>query len=436
MLAHHWEAAGEALEAARWHRRAAEWIGSKDRRESTRHWKTVCALLEGLPTTPETAEIGAQARYRRLLNAVYLGQPDDEQHRLFAEGRALAVEHGSAQQVVLMSLSYAVARVFAGAVRDGVRELREAIRMADESGDPTMRFVARAALVNPLHFSGRLREALALSAEALALSGGDARLGTDVLGFSPYTSVVLIRSLLLTRMGDLETGARELARGRELARTLDDAEALGTSHVFAIICAQMSGRVERVLDDARVALEIAERRGSPFFRAGAHSALGYAYGLVGQWAAGARALEHALAIVAERRTGAQIEPSWLASLTDVYRELGELERAAVTAERALELARDRGTDVWCIEALLALARVQRAVGRDGLEIDALLDEAAVLVDSTGALSLAPLIELARAEVAGVRGDAAARRRVLERAQRGFASMGATAHAERVARLLA
>src|SRR5262249_39681337 len=47
VLAHHWEAAGEALEAARWHHRAAQWIGSKDRREAARHWKTVGALLDG-----------------------------------------------------------------------------------------------------------------------------------------------------------------------------------------------------------------------------------------------------------------------------------------------------------------------------------------------------------------------------------------------------
>src|SRR5262245_19658316 len=28
LLAHHWEAAGEALEAARWNRRAADWAGA------------------------------------------------------------------------------------------------------------------------------------------------------------------------------------------------------------------------------------------------------------------------------------------------------------------------------------------------------------------------------------------------------------------------
>ena len=189
VLAHHWEAAGEALQAARWHRRAAEWIGYKDRREATRHWKTVCALLDGLAPTPEIAQLGALARHRRLYNAVYLGQPEDEQHALFREGRALAAAHGGARQVMQMSISYGLARVFAGAVHDGVRELREAIRLADEAGDRTMRCVARASIVNPLHFAGNLREALARGEEALALCDGDPRFGIEVVGFSPYLTV-------------------------------------------------------------------------------------------------------------------------------------------------------------------------------------------------------------------------------------------------------
>ncbi len=438
VLAHHWEAAGEALEAARWHRRAAEWIGSRDRRAAARHWKRVCALLDELPTTRETAQLETLARFRRLLNAVYLGQPEDEQHTLFVEGRALAQEHGGTLQVLLMSLSYGIARVFAGAVRDGVRELREAMRVADESGDATMRFLARASIVNPLHFAGRLREALALGDEALALSGGDPHIGVDVLGFSPNATVVLVRSMLLMRTGDLEGGSRELARAAEIAHALGDAEAVGTTHVFAVVRAQISGNTAHALDDARAAVEIAERRGSPFFVAGAYSTLGYACAMDGQWANAARALEHALAIVAERRTGAQIEPTWLAYLADVYCALDDIGRAASTAERALALARERGTDVWRIEALLALARIERSrSGRDaGDAIDGLLGEAAALVDTTGAITLAPFVHLERAELARLRGDAAAHAEALRTAHAGFAGVGATGHAERVARLLA
>jgi len=433
VLAHHWEAAGEALEAARWHHRAAQWIGSKDRREAARHWKTVGALLDGLPTTAETAELGVVARSRRLLNAIFLGQPDDEQHTLFAEGRALAAEHGTPLQMLMISTSYGVARVFAGAVRDGVRELRAAVQLADESGDRTMRFLARASLVNPLHFSGLLREALALSEETLALSDGDPRTGHDIAGFSPYVTVVLIRSLLLMRLGQLAAGMRALVEARAVAAAYGDAEAVGTTHVFAVLGAQLSGDVEHVLDDARAAVELAERRGSPFFVAGAHSTLGYAYALTEQWADAASALEHALAIVAERRTGAQIEPAWMALLADVYRALGDHARAVGTAERALALARQRGTDIWCIEALLVLAGLRRSGQRGDAEASAaLLDEAAALIETTGAESLAPVVQLERARLAGWRGERRAHIEGLRTAHAAFTAIGATGHAARVA----
>ena len=73
------------------------------------------------------------------------------------------------------------ASVHAGLRGDAARQ----IRLADEIGDRTMRCVARATIVNPLHFAGNLREALATAAEALELCAGDPRIGIKTVGFSP-----------------------------------------------------------------------------------------------------------------------------------------------------------------------------------------------------------------------------------------------------------
>jgi tetratricopeptide (TPR) repeat protein len=435
VLAHHWESAGEALHAARWHRRAAEWIGKKDRREATRHWKTVCALLDSLPLTPETAQLGALARHRRLYNAVYLGQPEDEQHALYREGRAMAAAHGGAGQVVQLSIGYGVARVFAGAVHEGVREIREAIRLADESGDRTLRCVARASIVNPLHFAGELREALTWADEALALSDGNPRFGLDLLGFSPHLVAMLARIVVLLRTGALADAARWLTRARDTALALQDVEAIGTSHVFAVILADLSGDTDAALDHARTAVALAERRGSPFFRAGAQTTLGQAHFFTGQWAEAAAALEGGLAIVAERRTGLQLEPTWMARLAEAYLELGDSARAVATAERALMLARQRGTEVWRIDALLALARIRRRVdGRAAADaVGALLDDAGAAVAAIGARSMTPLVDVELAELALVRGDDDAAAAALARARAGFLAIGAIRLAARVAR---
>jgi predicted ATPase len=54
LLAHHHEEAGDALAAARWHRRAAEWAGITNAAEGVRHWERVRSLVRTLPHTSET----------------------------------------------------------------------------------------------------------------------------------------------------------------------------------------------------------------------------------------------------------------------------------------------------------------------------------------------------------------------------------------------
>jgi len=55
LLAYHWEAAGEPLAAARWHARAAEWIGLNDYAEAYAHWQRVRALLGQAAQSPEAS---------------------------------------------------------------------------------------------------------------------------------------------------------------------------------------------------------------------------------------------------------------------------------------------------------------------------------------------------------------------------------------------
>jgi predicted ATPase len=54
VLAHHWEEAGDRLQAARWHRRAALRTEDTDASESLRRWYKVRALLAQTAVSPET----------------------------------------------------------------------------------------------------------------------------------------------------------------------------------------------------------------------------------------------------------------------------------------------------------------------------------------------------------------------------------------------
>ncbi len=82
----------------------------------------------------------------------------------------------------------------------------------------------------------------------------------------------------------------------------------------------------------------------------------------------------------------------------------------------------------------ALLEAEGAAAKD--EVQLLLDESAALIEEHGILLFAPTLHERRAQLAALLGDAAGRERELREAHRLYTEMGATGHAERVARELA
>ena len=125
----------------------------------------------------------------------------------------------------------------------------------------------------------------------------------------------------------------------------------------------------------------------------------------------------------------------LADLSSAQLGLGEGERARETAERAIAIAREQGTKIQQCDAQLALARallqIEGAKARRGIE-EALMD-ALALIEETEARSYAPFVHQERVELARLLGDDVTRERELREAHRLFVEMGATGHAERLAR---
>ena len=104
---------------------------------------------------------------------------------------------------------------------------------------------------------------------------------------------------------------------------------------------------------------------------------------------------------------------------------------------AIAIGKRQGQPVQQCEAILAHVRCLRELqGDDAREtIERLLDEASHLIDQTGAERWRPHLCFERAELYRLRGDTEAAKRELDEAHRRFAEMGATGHAERIARLL-
>jgi tetratricopeptide (TPR) repeat protein len=185
LLAYHWEHAGDAGEAAKWHRRAAEWVGLNNSAEALRHWQSVRQLLDTLPETPENLAERAAVRARIMNHLARIGDPEDQATALFREGRELATRSGDPHILSQVLNSFGFLRLNSGAVAEALDPLLEATRRADETEDIGLRVAVRYGLSVAYFIAGRLRQCLAVAEQALGFAGGDLDLGADRIGFSP-----------------------------------------------------------------------------------------------------------------------------------------------------------------------------------------------------------------------------------------------------------
>ncbi len=171
-------------------------------------------------------------------------------------------------------------------------------------------------------------------------------------------------------------------------------------------------------------------------RTNAYRYLGIAFILEEDWAEAAKALEHSLALMREARI-ANAESEALADLARVHAARGEGSVARATAEEGVAAAQRRKSIDSEIEAQRSLAHVLLADGNldDRAAIESALDRAAECVEITGARSYLPQIGVERAKLAQLAGDEAGRERHLREAHRLFTEIGATGHAERMAKEL-
>src|SRR5262249_41719151 len=106
LIAHHWELAGEALQAALWHARAATWSGFNDPGEALRHWRKVVELSDELPGSAEKDALGLGARIASLQLGWRLGMGADQAEALFEEAEAMASESQDARLHALLLTGY------------------------------------------------------------------------------------------------------------------------------------------------------------------------------------------------------------------------------------------------------------------------------------------------------------------------------------------
>jgi len=420
VIAYHWESAGERAHAAHWHDRAARWAVRSAPAEAMRHWQRVRELL-GNVDAPELAALALAACTSLLSTAVGTVLEEAEAAAIFAEGMQVArrfpdanVESG----LVAARGRYLVGR---GAARDALEPVEEAVARARESGDPSLQLNALVTLAYTHLNLGRLRPALAASDQALELfESAPGAIDAPAAG-----QMFRSRGTLLMIAGQLPSAAVSLHRAEQLTP--------GMPRTLSAI-ALHRGEIELASTLAARELDAAERTGDQFLVAVAHWTRGDAQNAAGAFEDALRSFDRALA------TGValNVEGFFHAGQALAHLGLGDHERACISAQHAIEVSRQRAHAISECNAQLTLAHV--LAHADGAAaaaaIEASLHEAERLIAETGARVYEPELQEARGRLAGLRGDAAGGERELREAHRLFTEMGATGHAERLAKELA
>jgi adenylate cyclase len=433
LLAYHCEAAGHALAAARWHQRAAMWAMRTDHGEARRHWERVRALVKRAPA-PEAAGLGAAACAALLYYGSRFGIPEEEATALFAEGKTHGAGAPDRRLQAVLYLNYGrVSLVSLGNARAAADFCREAVRLAEEAAAPGLVLGAKTMLAVALSVPGRLVEALEVNESIVQEGPGELDPVAAALGFNAYPFALANRAFLRVWVRRSPEGEAEVERALALALEQPYAEPVGLIHWMGAMIAQLRGDPAAAMGHARQALAIVGRIHLPSLEAIAFGALGTAHLMAEEWNEAATAFERALALLREHRVNVTFEPMYLGGLAEAHLGRGEAERARTLAEEAVAAAGRCGSRLNEIGAYLSLARAH--LGATGAaarsEVEAALARAEALIEQTGAAATAPRVRLARAELAHVLGDEAARRRELSEAHRLFLEMGAQRHADRL-----
>ena len=356
LLAHHFDEAGERLEAARWHEQAGRRIARSDPAEGARHCRRVTTLLGAVPQSRETLMLELTSRIALLEIGRIAGIEEEEAHDLFAEARAVAERLQDKAGHAFLLTSYGRLRGLAGDVRQYLECAERAVELADGS-DATFDFEMRSVLAHAQLAVGRLAPARATAHRALTEITQVAGLREAVGGSTAPGLCRVWWALASAHLGrPIEA---EAALQALLAEESEPAlHALYGTHAFLGEMLRLRADLPGALAHGHRGVELALEHGSVLSRVEAAAFLGAALLADGDLTGATSVLEQALGLARNRRTALWYEPRLLATLADAKLTAGGRSEARALLSEARELVdRGRGWRLGAFDVALAWVRL-------------------------------------------------------------------------------
>ena len=399
LLAHHFDEAGERLEAARWHEQAGRRAARSDPADGVRHCRRVTALLAAVPESRETLMLELTSRIAQLEIGRIAGIEERGARDLFEEARAVAERLQDKAGHAFLLASYGRLCGLAGDVRQYLACAERATELA-EGSDAMFEFEMRSVLAHAQLAVGRLGPARATVERALTEVARVEGL-QEAVGHSTAPGLCRVWWALASAHLGRTIEAEAALRGLLAEESEGALRALYGTHAFLCEVLRLRGDRPGALAHGRHGVELAEEHGSVFSQVEAAAFLGAAQLADGNFTAATSELGRALALARDRRTALWYEPRILATLAEATLAAGDRSGArALLSEAGALVDRGRG---WRLGAFdVALARVRLLASEpasDRTAIESALESLDALTAELGSDPCRRIAALERARLA-------------------------------------
>jgi class 3 adenylate cyclase/tetratricopeptide (TPR) repeat protein len=404
LLAFHYEAAGQPLQAVMHLQRAASWIGKTNSAEALKSWKKVRSLLQDQPRSEHNDRLRALASGQILNFGWREGMSADEVKPYAEEALTYARAADKMNEPILLG---AYGRILAAtaAADDYVRLVQDAVKLTSDQGDVGRFATINAMLGQAFFMSGRLNEALNAGAVALAAiteQGGfetNVTLGLNanqILGFDIEHWVKCLRARILVGLGRFGEAEERIAEVLQTAPKGVAPVVQFIPHAASVEMACRLGDPDLARRHATKVAELADESAMPYLRVAAMACAGLAKGTAGDFTAAANDLREAIDFARQARAGLEFEARMLADLADALYRAGDLGAALKVTEEAITVARRRTDRIAECHASLVRGMILAVAdgGSDDGEANRLLKHAEQLLSESGAAFYEPrLVQL-------------------------------------------
>jgi len=398
LIAYHYEAAQEFWASAEYTARAARWIGVTDSAQGIKQWHKVRELLQGQEREPKVDRLRAMACSKIVFLGWRQGLRIEAAQPLIDEAVNLAKDVDPRLIELLLFVEGRMGQANGGPADAYVGKMHSAIDLQVRPAGSGRATTLRAALCQAYGWAGLLREALSANDDALDGIGNVDRFDEEFVGFSIGHWLLGMRGRLLVRMGCFDEAKECFQTLLNSGGQSLDPVLLQIAHFGYVDLGWSSGNVDLAEHHSMIVVGIAEKSGSPYMRVFALACVALAKLAAGAYSEALKALVEALSTIRNGNVAMEMETEILASLAECHACMNALGIAMKFADEAVSLSRQRNSRLPECRALMIKggALMRRNGPGDADEAKLLFDEAARLIELTGASSYHAILERNRA----------------------------------------